>query len=79
MKYAREGDTMSYPQDEYRAIFDFHRRYLPYPRTLEDWENVTNDLISISARFNSPFVREMLCAVYGEFERCYKAHSLEGT
>lgn len=66
---------MSYPHDIYRAVFDYHKRYMPYPATLDAWQAATDELTNIAARFNSaPFAVDLLSAVYGEFERQQKAH-----
>lgn len=57
----------------YRAIYEFHRNYAPYPQTVEEWENATDEMERITKRFDlAPFVRDMVLSVYGEFERLYR-------
>ena len=54
----------------YRAVFDFHAKYKPFPATPAAWEAAADDMNAISnAHDNNPFVMDMLCAVWAELER----------
>lgn len=58
----------------YRAVFDFHARHSTPPRTLEEWHDLNTDIAQVSTSCgNTPFVMDLLAAVYDEIER--NAHS----
>lgn len=57
----------------YRAVYDFHKRHMPCPVTLEEWEAATEDITAVSNKCgNDKFAMDMLVAVYNELERQYK-------
>ena len=64
-----EAPTKEYSK-YYRAVFDFHKEYSPFPRTLEEWEAAASEMCAISnAHDNNPFIMALLCAVWEELER----------
>lgn len=62
----------------YAALFRFHERH--NPPTLGDddgalyWAATTDEMIAIAQQFNNdPFMMNLLCVVFDELEREYKA------
>ena len=54
-------------------MYEFHKRHLPYPHDLTEWEQAATDVCEVAAKYqNDPFILDMLTAVYNELERAYK-------
>ena len=56
----------------YRAAFDFHKRWSPCPANLEEWESAAREIATVAKQGNdTPFLLDILGAVYAELERQY--------
>ena len=64
----------------YRAVYDLHKRYMPCPVTMEQWEAAARDFGETSSKYsNDQFAIDMLIAVYSELERQWETmHRKEG-
>ena len=63
----------------YRAAFDFHKRWMPCPNSLEEWEAAAREICTVSNQGgNDPFLMDILAAVYSELERKYKERKDQG-
>lgn len=69
-----EGIQTKQYQPFYRQAFDFHKRWMPCPDSLEEWEACCTEMCAIANQAdNNPFLMDLLCAVYTELERNYKS------
>lgn len=58
----------------YRIAFEYHKKYAPFPATLEAWDTALKDMFATyQDGGETEFLRELLYAVFGEFERRYRA------
>lgn len=63
----------------YAALFRFHERHTPPPAQTDDdgaqyWTGVSDEISDIAHKFNDdPFMINLLCVVFEELEREYKA------
>lgn len=58
--------------EAFRAAFEFHRRWLPCPRTPEGWAEAAAEMGRICVEAgNDPFLMDLLVAVYSDLERRY--------
>ena len=62
----------------YRAAFEYHKRWMPCPSDLEEWEAAAREAITVMNQGgNDPFLLDLLVAVYSELERQYKERQEE--
>lgn len=67
-----ESATEHYKKD-FRAAYDFMARWQPFPSDLDGWLEAAHDVGQVSAAGgNTPFLMDLLTAVYNEFDRRYK-------
>lgn len=61
-------------QQFYRIVYDYHKRWSPCPTTADEWEKAGKEAAAACYEHgNDPFLTDLLCAVYGELGREYKA------
>ena len=61
----------------YNAVIAYHERHAAPPRSDEEWQQAAAELSEIAAAMNnSPFALDLLCCVYKELERQYKAQHM---
>lgn len=57
----------------YRTVYEIHKKWLPYPATLGDWERLTEDLNQACRAFKGDeLCKAFSIAVYNELERNYR-------
>jgi hypothetical protein len=67
-----ESATENYKKD-FRAAYEFMARWQPCPSDLDAWKAAACDVGQVSAAGgNTPFLMDLLTAVYNEFDRQYK-------
>lgn len=58
----------------YNAVIAYHEKHAAPPRSDEEWQQAAAELSELAkAMNNSPFALDLLCCVYNELERQYKA------
>lgn len=58
----------------YRAAYEFHKRWSPFPATAEEWQQAAKEAAQTCADHgNDKFIIDLFVAVYGDLERQYKA------
>lgn len=57
----------------YRAAFEYHKRWMPCPSDLEEWEAAAREAATVAYQGgNDPFLMDLLVAVHSELGRQYK-------
>lgn len=63
----------------YRLAYEFHRRWGPYPATMDDWCMAAHELATICAENNDErLLSNLMIAVYEDLESEYKAAQKRG-
>ncbi len=63
----------------YRAVYEFHKKWSPFPATADDWGKAAAEAIQICKNYgNDKFIIDMLIAVYSDLERQYQAERGDG-
>ena len=64
----------------YRAIYDFHKRWMPSPATADEWEQAAAEMIDLERKYSyNKFVVNLLYAVYTELgAQCRKEERICG-
>lgn len=63
----------------YRAAFEFHQKWSPYPATAADWDKATDEMSKISGENNNnALLIDLLVAVFNDLEREWKEAEKRG-
>ena len=63
----------------YRLAYEFHKRWSPFPATVDDWCKAAQEAAqACAAHGNDEFLKGLLETVYSDFERQCKAERGEG-
>ena len=58
----------------YRAAYEFHQKWSPYPVTLDDWSKAAGDMCKIrNEGDNDMLVMDLLVPVYRDLEREWRS------
>ena len=75
-----EGGVITVLNNQYyRAAYEFHKRWSPFPATADDWCKAAEEAAQTCADHgNDKFIIDLFVAVYGDLERQYKSERGEG-
>ena len=78
--YHGEGGVITVLNNQfYRLAYEFHKRWAPFPATVDDWCKAAEEAAkACAAHGNDEFLKGLLETVYSDFERQYKAERGEG-
>ena len=64
-------------KETYRAAYDFHDKWSPFPKTQDDWLLATKDMGELVAFHHDDLRNSFLIAIFDDLEREYKKNSQE--
>lgn len=65
--------------EAYRAAFEFHKKWSPYPVTAADWEKCCDDMCQVSnSHGNNKLLMDLLVAVFNDLETEWKEAKKRG-
>ena len=59
-------------KETYRAAYDFHDKWSPFPKTPDDWLLAAKEMGELAAFHHDDLLNSFLIAIFDDLEREYK-------